>query len=72
MLGKFGICTSFLDMEPQGIRPKPPIYSYHYLIFMSASMLLCSKCIKDMIWSADPGSFPGTGEKFSMVKSDED
>jgi hypothetical protein len=41
---------------------------------MSASMLLCSKCIKDMIRSADPGSIPGTGtgKKFSMVKSDED
>jgi hypothetical protein len=39
---------------------------------MSASMLLCSKCIKDMIGSADPGSIPGTGEKFSMVKSEED
>jgi hypothetical protein len=39
---------------------------------MSASMLLCSKCNKDMIGRADPGSIPGTGKKFSMVKSDED
>jgi hypothetical protein len=35
---------------------------------MSASMLLCSKCIKDMIGSADPGSIPGTGKKFSKGK----
>jgi hypothetical protein len=32
---------------------------------MSPSMLLCSKCIKDMIESADPGSIPDTGKKFS-------
>jgi hypothetical protein len=24
MLDKFGMCTSFLNMEPQGIRPYPP------------------------------------------------
>jgi hypothetical protein len=68
MLGKFGICTSFLDMEPQGIRPLPPIWSYYYLIFMSASMLFCSKCIKDMIGSADPGSIPDIGKNFSNGK----
>ncbi len=31
-------------------------------------MLLCSKCIKDMIGSADPGSIPDTGENFSNGK----
>ncbi len=35
---------------------------------MAASMLLCSKCIKDMIGSADPGSIPDTGENFSNGK----
>ncbi len=35
---------------------------------MSASMLLCSKCIKDMIGSADSGSIPNTGKKFSNCK----
>jgi hypothetical protein len=40
---------------------------------MSASMLLCSKCIKDMIGSADQDSIPVPAKKkISMVKSDED
>ena len=48
MLDKFGNCTSSLDMEPQGIRPKT-IWFYQSLIFMSALMLFNSICIKGMI-----------------------
>jgi hypothetical protein len=43
-------CISFLDMEPQGIRPYPPTHPQSF-DFMSATMLINCICIKDMtVW----------------------
>ncbi len=57
MLVKFGICTSFLHMEPLEL----PISD-----FMSASMLFNSICIKDMIESCRPGFNPRNRQNFSV------
>jgi hypothetical protein len=65
MLVKFGICTSFVDMEPQGIRPYPPL-ELPISDFMSASMLFNSICIKDMIRSCRPGFNPRYQRNFSV------
>jgi hypothetical protein len=47
-------CTSFLDMEPQGIRPYPPTHPQSF-DFMSATMLIKCICIKDMTGSCRLG-----------------
>jgi hypothetical protein len=64
-MDKFGICTSFLDMEPQGIRPKSPL-ELPISDFMSASMLFNSIFIKDMIESCRPRFNPRYSQKFAV------
>ncbi len=61
MRDKYGICTSFFNMEPEGRRPQPPL-EQSISDFMSALMLINS------IWLrvADPGSIPGTGNIFQL------
>jgi hypothetical protein len=55
MLGKFGICTSFPDMEPQAYTP--------HLELLLSNFHVCTNA-----GSADPGSIPDTGKNFSNGK----
>jgi hypothetical protein len=47
MLEKFGICASFLDFEPKGMRIKPSNSELPISDFMSASLLINKIYTKD-------------------------